>query len=115
MPKLPAPASDNALISPPGSMQQCFQFVDNRSHLRCGQLWIHRQGEELLGAPFGDGKRPLSVSEKTICLLQMNRNGVMNAAGNSSARHRLQNPIALLHAHQLKGVNETSLLSPPGQ
>src|SRR6266446_1516674 len=115
IPDEPAPASDNALISTLGSTQQRFQFVDNRFHLRRGQLWIHWQGQELFGTPFGDGERPLSVSEKTIRLLQMNGNGVMNAAGNSSVRHRLQNPIAVLHTHYVKVVNVTSVLSLCGQ
>src|SRR5216117_1613817 len=115
IPDEPAPFSDNALIRPPGSTQQCFQFVDNRAQLRRGQLWVHRQGQELFGTPFGDGKRPLSVPQKTIRLLQMNGNGVMNAAGNSSVCHRLQDPLPVLHAHYVKVVNVTSVLSLCGQ
>src|SRR5580765_7625286 len=115
IPEEPAPFSDNALISPLGNTQQCFQFVNNRSQLRRGQLWIHREGQELFGTPFGDGKRPLSVSQKTIRLLQMNGNGVMNAAGNSPLRHPLQDPITVLHAHYVKVVNVTSVLSLRGQ
>src|SRR5438128_8511902 len=69
IPEWPTRASDNPFISSPGSMQQCFQFVDNRSQLCLGQLGIHRQGEELFGTPFGDRKRPFHLSQKSIRLL----------------------------------------------
>src|SRR5437879_10540585 len=66
------------------------------------QLRVHRQRKDSLGVLLGDRKIPPLVPQILVSRLQMNRDRIMNACSNASARKMFFQRVAMLGAYDVE-------------
>src|SRR5204862_3055352 len=83
--------------------------TDNIPKLLSAQLGIHRQGKEFVGSLLRNFERSAAIAEPAISLLQVHRNGIVNAAPDAGLGQMREDRIALPDA---EGIDVENVFPP---
>ena len=91
--------SCSAGLKSAGSRIISFDLLDNISDLCICQFGKHRQRKILRCAFFGNGKTAFTFLQEAIRILQMNRYGIVNAAGDAFFAEVSNELVSVFHAN----------------
>src|ERR1700731_834239 len=96
---------DKLLVQPmiiPACREETLDALRNILNQFRRQLRVHRQRKDSLGVLLGDRKIPPLVPQILVSRLQMNRDRIMNACSNASARKMFFQCVAMLGAYDVE-------------